>query len=457
MAKRVVGSRRSPRVHRSGELEHRVEGELSLAVSRLQPEELHGLILQRGLEQSAELLSLATPAQIAGVFDLDLWRPQHAGGDERFDATRFGEWLEVLVDAGAASAAAILAAQDVALVTSALARHVRIFDRGVVEPYVTLEGELTPTGYATGGQLSCDVGGYAVGSRRTDAWEPIVAVLAALETGHPEFFSSVMRGCTRLSDAGREIDGLDALPDSADQAMFDLAADRDARRHEQGYVAPAEARAFLLLARRPAAVSDRGPQERGLVRSAPGTDGFTDANAALAFLANTLVAGASVQGRALAPAEAPAAVAALCSLGAARAPANHLLAAFRAGWTRLHEEVCMYAADRLLSALTSLRRHDDVTDAALRRLRADLRRHLRAGTPWGARARFDIIASLDVPSWAALGGLIDELPVLPAVVRACLDASPRPVSASAFEFIVDDAQIDLIHAFADSLGERLTE
>jgi hypothetical protein len=58
-----------------------------------------------------------------------------------------------------------------------------------------------------------------------------------------------MRGCRALSNVGRELDGLDDLLAEEDQSMFDLAVDRESRRDEQGYVTPAQARAFLQMSR----------------------------------------------------------------------------------------------------------------------------------------------------------------------------------------------------------------
>ena len=61
---------------------------------RLQPELLHRVISAYGLEDCAELVAQATPAQLSHVFDLDLWRPPGPGLDEQFDAERFGVWIE---------------------------------------------------------------------------------------------------------------------------------------------------------------------------------------------------------------------------------------------------------------------------------------------------------------------------------------------------------------------------
>src|SRR5262252_2551036 len=85
---------------------------LARAVPQLQPELLHRLIDQCGLEDCAELVALATPAQLSAVFDLDLWSSRQPGEEERFDADRFGVWLEVLLESGAPFAAGKLAAID---------------------------------------------------------------------------------------------------------------------------------------------------------------------------------------------------------------------------------------------------------------------------------------------------------------------------------------------------------
>src|SRR5919109_4362908 len=82
-------------------------------IPQLQPEVLHRVIQHCGLEDCGQLVAFSAPDQLARVFDLDLWRPAAPGLDERFDAVRFGRWLDLLVDAGVSSAAATLAALDV--------------------------------------------------------------------------------------------------------------------------------------------------------------------------------------------------------------------------------------------------------------------------------------------------------------------------------------------------------
>src|SRR5262245_22636671 len=222
---------------------------LAMVVPRLQPEVLHRVIQHCGLEDCAPLVTLATPGQLARVFDLDLWRPAAPGRDERFDAGRFGVWLDVMVEAGASSAAATLAAMEVDLVAGGFAQHVRVFDYAAVAPFVTLDGELSP-GHALDDSPRCEIGGHVISARRSDCWDAITTVLIALADAHGDYFGDLMRECCRLSNSRPEVDGLDDLLITDEQAMFDLAIDRETRNDVQGYVTPAQARAFLQTSRR---------------------------------------------------------------------------------------------------------------------------------------------------------------------------------------------------------------
>jgi hypothetical protein len=223
--------------------------QLAQVVPRLQPEVLHRVIQRCGLEDCGELVALATPGQLARVFDLDLWRAGEPGLDEQFDAVRFGVWLEVVMESGDASAARQLAAIDAELMITALAHHARVYDCAAVAPAATDDEEADAT-RSLGDGLGCEIGGYLILATTTDSWDAIAAALKLLESEHPYYFHRVMRGCRNLSHSGYELDGLDDLAPARRQAMFDLAVSRERRQEEQGYATPAQARAFLQLARR---------------------------------------------------------------------------------------------------------------------------------------------------------------------------------------------------------------
>jgi len=192
----------------------------------------------------------------------------------------------------------------------------------------------------------------------------------------------------------------------------------------------------------------------------------------LAYLANAIVAGCSVQARPFTAREGSDAASAICNLGLENWPArwlenerrslpdnflvtHDLVSAFQVGWTVLYDEVCMYAAGRLIDALADLPSDDEGTQSGLVELRVAMTRAWRAGTPWRARDDLDAVATLDMLVWSALVGLIDECPVMPAVLAARPTASRRSIDPAAFEFISENSQIQSIRAFLGSLGEAL--
>jgi hypothetical protein len=528
---------------------------LARIVPQLHPEVIHRVIQRCGLEDSSEFVALATPEQLERVFDLDLWRAGRPGHDERFDADRFGVWLEVLVEAGADVAARKLAEMNAGIVTAGFAQHVRVLDRAAVSRYTTTDGIEVAEAVSRTDGLTCEVGGYLAVARRTDSWEAIVAVLTALAKHRHHSFEKVMSGCRALSNSRPEIDGLDDLLEAGGQAMFDVALDREQRRDESGFVAPAQARAFLETSRRlrfnrdtapsldpiahahlratdsstapdapeqpseridaPRASEDHAeslaaivevlreagifaPQPRALLTAAE-TDAprlqhiharmqfvlqrdevvASQRNDELAFLANSIAAGSSVQGRPLSTEEAWDAATAVCNLGLENWPPrwltarernvvalagtaipddlllNHdLVAVFQVGWTVLHDNVVMEVAEQLLDVLAALRCDDAEIQSGLRGLRTKLRKHWRAGAPWRAADALDVITSLDMPAWAALVGLLNECPVMHAGVSAGRSGT-HAVSATDFEFISENSQIASINEFLRLLPETL--
>ena len=194
-------------------------------VPHLAPETLHQLIQYRGLEARRARHS-ATPAQLTSLLDLDLWRHAHPGRDEQFDVDRFGEWLEVLVDTGDSVAARTVAALDQQVVIAGLSRYLRVFDPGTFEPTAQSDDEPMDrhemmNSETSGDVPECEVGGYLVRARRTDAWDAIVTLLVALETEHHHDFHAVMQGCRRLSNSRPEIDGLDDLLMAPEQHLHE--------------------------------------------------------------------------------------------------------------------------------------------------------------------------------------------------------------------------------------------
>jgi hypothetical protein len=442
----------------------------------------------------------------------------------------------VLVDTGDSVAARTVAALDRHLVIAGLSRYLRLFDPGTFEPTESSDDEPVDRHERMNSETSrdlpeCEVGGYLLRARRTDAWDAIVTLLVTLETEHNDYFHAVMRGCRRLSNSRPEIDGLDDLLMAPEQHLHDVAIGREQRRSRQGYATPADARAFLHMARRPQHTinpiatayfraaeeqADTTPEdpfadapygdddiptsldaviellaEAGVMPGRPrallvGADddlgatrlpllkrlmefvrhhdetAYLTRSRELAFLANTLLAGSSVQSRPFTPQEASDAAACICNLGFECWPGtavppdallvNHgLVTAFEVGWSVLHQDVSLFVADQLVSTVGDL----DCADADIRRdllaLRRTLEKQREAGTPWLARDAADVLAMLDMTAWVSVLGLLDECPILPAALTAVLERRTTSVSPTAFEFISTTAQIGDIRLFMKTL------
>jgi hypothetical protein len=516
---------------------------LAQVVSRLSPDVLHQVIRHHGLEACGALVAAATPQQVTAILDLDLWRPAAAGGTEQFDAGRFGAWLEALMEEGEAVAARVIADMDESLAVAALSRYVRVFDPGIFEPTFSSDDEQEPNGPRPTDDSECEVGGYVIRARTADTWDAIVGLLMALSDERPRAFHALMQGCRNLSNSTPEEGGLDDLLLAPDQALHDIALEREQRRTEQGYLSAEDARAFLTLARQPrrgpspaanpiaaayfrdlkvaqdfsrasiastnepgppddhtAAVSDAdiaasldavadvmaeagiaptqprallGPASANVTRLTPleplmeyvfaaHPAVYLSRNQELTFLANALLAGCSVYGRAFTIQEAWDAAVGVCNVGLDRGPLpdaflveHDLIAEFEAGWRLLHEGVSLLVADELIGTLAELRTVDDEVQQDLDRLRRDLARERATGTPWRAAESLEVMSILDTPVWACLNGLLSECPVLPDAVSAILERRIRAVSATAFACFTTRAQIGRVHDFAPRLRDLL--
>jgi hypothetical protein len=202
----------------------------------------------------------------------------------------------------------------------------------------------------------------------------------------------------------------------------------------------------------------------------------------LAFLANSLLGGCSVYSRPFTAQEAWDAAVGICNLGLEVGPARWLetavdaaresdltttlpstflvdhdvVTAFEAGWRLLHEDVSMFVAERLIATLADLRSVESESQRDLYLLRRELERNRDAGTPWFTReVALDVIAILDMPTWACVRGLLSECPVLPAALTAIIEGHSRSVSATAFACFTTSGQIRKVHEFAARLRDLL--
>ena len=288
-----------------------------------------------------------------------------------------------------------------------------------------------------------------------------------------------------------------------------LTASRSTNVHVDATVVPESIGAVIellteagMMPNRPRALledADAHPQAAGLTRVrrlmeyVRDTDetAYLTRSRELAFVANTLLAGCSVQSRPFTRQEASDAAASICNLGLGYWPArcptvtsqeasspragdtatatprdgfppdsflidHDLVTAFEVGWSVLHQDVSVFVAQQLISTLDDLHCVDRDIRRGLVALRRKLVEQRDAGTPWLARGAADVLAMFDATAWISVLGLLDECPVLPAALTAILEGRTTTVSPTAFDFISTAAQIGDIRIFMRKLPDVLS-
>lgn len=249
--------------------------ELPDLASRIQalPAPLFAALVRRiGVEDAGELVALATTEQLVQAFDEDLFVSSRAGERESLDVGRFVAWLEVLLEAGEAVAAARVAELDEDFVAHALGGVLLVLDEDALRERLDEgdEDEATQVDKALDSALTEDIDGYVLVAKVHDGWEAVLALVLALDRDHRALLVRLLDRLARVG--GRYIDDLEELSSvlsEGESLAEDAEAAREDRRSKQGYVEARAARAFLSLARKPeggARPTERDPLTRAYFR-----------------------------------------------------------------------------------------------------------------------------------------------------------------------------------------------
>ncbi len=336
-------------------------------IRALAPPAFAALVREIGVEDAGPLIGLATTEQLVASFDEDLFGNAAPGERETFDAERFATWLEVLLEAGDAIAARRVSELSLDFVVHALGQLVLVLDHQALLERMSEGGrEARRADKAIESSLSEEIDGYLLIARRHDGWDAVLSLILALDRDHRTFLERVLDRCTAIAE--HYVDDLAALAGVlSDEAMVgeDAEAEREARRAARGYVEPRAARAFLATASGPftpardpitrayfrelgPAVEQSGvPEElrEALARALPvapetalpaplspvlealralAPEVYAPRLAELTYLANVVVAGATIDGRRYTPHEASTEVLAVVERGLAMRGAREL-------------------------------------------------------------------------------------------------------------------------------------
>jgi hypothetical protein len=233
--------------------------ELVSAVRELPPPVLSQLIDRIGLEDSGELVALATTEQLERMFDDDLWKAVRAGQDETFRPDRFALWLSVMMEAGEEHLIRRLLELPRDMLALAVHQLVLVIDMDALADVMStptfdameLDRALENTPYEEWEE-------FRLFARDANAWDSVGTALLSLDRDHHDYLRAILEQCCAMSL--EFINGNGSLYEvltSEELLASDIAAEREDRRAASGFVSPADARSFLEFARRGDALDER--------------------------------------------------------------------------------------------------------------------------------------------------------------------------------------------------------
>jgi len=235
--------------------------ELVSAVRELPPPVLSKLVDRIGLEDSGELVALATAEQLERMFDDDLWQAVRAGEDETFRPDRFALWLDVMMEAGEAHLIRRLLELPRDMLALTIHRLALVIDMDALADLMStptyeameLDRALENTPYEEWEE-------FRMFARDTSTWDTVGTALLSLDRDHHDYLRAILDQCCAMTtEFINGNGGLYQVLSSAELLENDVAAEREDRRAAQGFVSPADARGFLELARRGEALDARDP------------------------------------------------------------------------------------------------------------------------------------------------------------------------------------------------------
>lgn len=241
----------------SNQLLHHVleEPQLMAAVRELPASALVRLIHHVGLEDAGELIALTSTQQLGQVFDAELWQAAEPGSDETFRPERFALFLRLLFEAGETFVVERLQAMPRELLTLALHKLILVVDIDALTVRFSSAGQYFDDGMDRVVRAIEDAQfeeweEFRLIARDPNAFEDVWNALLALDRENHELVRYILERCCDMDGELIEESGLYAVLNEEELLENDIASERSDRRAAQGFVSPADARAFLELARR---------------------------------------------------------------------------------------------------------------------------------------------------------------------------------------------------------------
>lgn len=206
------------------------------------------LVHKIGLEDSSEILSLASAEQLNRVVDEDLW--QNTGKKEEFDPARFIVWLQVLEEMGYARAGARLSEMDEDFLTLALSHYLFVLE---LEAVSFLRARVSGDSWEDDrlekileSYHTHEFGDLLALAKPHAPWDTLHPLLLALEESDSAMLGRILQRLAAAGEAKAEREGgLFEVLSSEEMLEGDASFAREQRRTRDGFVPASDAAAFV--------------------------------------------------------------------------------------------------------------------------------------------------------------------------------------------------------------------
>lgn len=173
---------------------------LLAAVRELPGRALGALINSVGLEDSSELVALASYEQLEAVFDEDLWRAEPGRWEEQFDSARFGLWLHAFWEAGGGAVVRFLTKLPEEFVILAIHRLVLVIDiDGMAAEMSEVDEDNDRVEKALDSCTCEEWEEFRLISRDEFTWDEVSQALLALDRDHHQLLRRILERCAAMS------------------------------------------------------------------------------------------------------------------------------------------------------------------------------------------------------------------------------------------------------------------
>lgn len=208
------------------------------------------IINKIGLQDSAEILALATTAQLTKMVDEDLWVQDRPGEVERFSADRLSVWLAALLEIGAEKAAEKLGEMDEEFLTYAFQNYLHAIDlealqfmRAMVQGDSWEDERLESL---LDNHNTHEMSGVLVLAKATAPWDAILDILLALDNYDTSLCGRILQRLVAATEEKAEKEGgLYEVLSQEEMLEADSLFSRNQRRSQEGFVPAEDANAFI--------------------------------------------------------------------------------------------------------------------------------------------------------------------------------------------------------------------